>query len=95
MRLFLCGDLLGLRGYDNNAKGDSCINVWSYYGNRKVQFSFSVSRLPVGINGFCIQGILDTSILGEFDVREKMRSSLIDVKMCQIYAIFFICNNTR
>ena len=55
----------------------------------------SVSRLPVGINGFCIQGILDTSILGEFDVIEKIRSSLIHVKMCHIYAIFFICNNTR
>ena len=71
MRLFPCGNLLGLRGYENNAKGDSCIIVWSCYGDRKVQFSFSVSRLPVGINRFCIQGVLDTSILGEFNVREK------------------------
>ena len=95
MRLFPLGDLLGLREYENNAKGDTCIIVWSCYGDRKVQFSFSVSRLSVGINGFYIQGILDTSILGEFDVREKIRSSLIHVKMCHIYAIFFICNNTR
>ena len=94
MRLFPLGDLLGLRGYENNAKGDYCIIVWSCYGDRKVQFSFSVSRLPVGINGFCIQGILDTSILGEFDIRErKKRSGLIHVKMCQIYAIFIIYNN--
>lgn len=95
MRLFPCGDLLVLGGYENNAKGDSCIIVWSCYGDRKVQFSFSVSRLPVGINRFCIQGVFDTSILGEFNVREKTRSSLMHVKMCQIYVIFFICNNTR
>ena len=95
MRVFPGGDLLGLQGYENNAKEDSDAIAQSCYGDRKAWFSFSVSRLPVGINGFCIQGILDTSILGEFDVREKMRSSLIDVKMCQIYAIFFICNNTR
>ena len=54
----------------------------------------SVSRLPVGINGFCIQGVLDDSILEEFDIRErKKRSGLIHVKMCQIYAIFIIYNN--
>ena len=33
----------------------------------------SVSRLPVGINGFCIQGVLDVSILGEFDIKEKKK----------------------
>ena len=52
----------------------------------------SVSRLPVGINGFCIQGVLDVSILGEFDIKQKKkkRSGLLHVKMCQIYAIFII-----
>ena len=89
------GDLLGLWGYENNDKGDSGIIAQSRYGDEKARFSSSVSRLPVEINGFCIQCVLNTSMLGESDVREKIRSSLIHVKMCQIYAIFIVCNNIR
>ena len=42
MRLFPGGDLLGLRGYENNDKGDSGVIAQSCYGVGKVRFSFCV-----------------------------------------------------
>ena len=68
MRVFPGGDLLGLQGYENKAKEDSDAIAQSCYGDRKAWFSFSVSRLSVGINGLCIQGVLDVSVLGELDI---------------------------
>ena len=68
MRLFPGRDLLGLRGYENNAKEDGSVTVQSCYGDGKEWFSFSVSRLPVRINRLCIQGVLDVSTLGELDI---------------------------
>ena len=54
MRVFPGGDLLGLQGYENNAKEDSDAIAQSCYGDRKAWFSFSVSRLSVG----CLQLLL-------------------------------------
>ena len=90
MRLFSSGDLLGL-GRENNTKEDSGVIAKSCYGDRKVWFSFSVSRLSVGINGFCIPGVLDTSVLGEFDVREKNKIQSYTcenvLNLCHLYCL--------
>lgn len=73
MRLFQGGSLLGLAKGGKNAKQRQWPCKVMLCGQKAV-VSFSVSRLSVGVNRFCIQGALDTSLLGKFDVRGKTQS---------------------
>lgn len=61
------------------------------YMARKVWFPFLMSSLSVAINGFCIQHLLDTGILEEFDVRESNRIQSYScenvLNLCHLYCL--------
>lgn len=56
--------------------------VKSCYVDREVWFPFLMFSLSVAINGFCIQHLLDTSILEESDVRQNNMIQFYSCEMC-------------
>lgn len=83
------GVLLGLgRDQGNNVNGQSR-TVRSDYVDRELCFPFLMSSLSVAINGFCIQHLLDTSVLEDLEVRANNKIQSYSCKNvlnpCRLY----------